>query len=102
MIAQCNELHDIMPFLIERLNDYTELLLPESLLHADSLIHKLGKELDDENFAQVEVIGWLYQYYISEKKDEVFAGLRQNKKLRRKIFQLPLNSSLRTGLFVIW
>ncbi|MFX3899732.1 hypothetical protein ACJBV0_10320, partial [Streptococcus suis] len=45
LIAQCNELYEIMPFLFEKLADYTELLLPESLLHADSLINKLGKEL---------------------------------------------------------
>ncbi|MEW5321282.1 BREX-1 system adenine-specific DNA-methyltransferase PglX [Geobacillus thermoleovorans] len=99
LIAQCNELHDIMPFLFERLNDYTELLLPESLLHADSLIHKLGKELDDENFAQVEVIGWLYQYYISEKKDEVFAGLRQNKKITKE--NIPAATQLFTPHWIV-
>lgn len=70
LIAQCNELHEIMPFLFEKLADYTELLLPESLLHADSLINKLGKELGDENFGDVEVIGWLYQYYMSEKRNK--------------------------------
>ncbi|ASS85705.1 restriction endonuclease [Geobacillus lituanicus] len=99
LIAQCNELHEIMPFLFEKLADYTELLLPESLLHADSLINKLGKELGDENFEHVEVIGWLYQYYISEKKDEVFAGLKKNKKITKE--NIPAATQLFTPHWIV-
>ncbi|MEH0978212.1 BREX-1 system adenine-specific DNA-methyltransferase PglX [Bacillus mobilis] len=99
LVAQCNELNDIMPFLFEKLADYTELLLPESLLHADSLINKLGKELDDENFEHVEVIGWLYQYYISEKKDEVFAGLKTNKKITKE--NIPAATQLFTPNWIV-
>jgi type II restriction/modification system DNA methylase subunit YeeA len=99
LIAQCNELHEIMPFLFEKLADYTELLLPESLLHADSLINKLGKELEDENFEHVEVIGWLYQYYISEKKDEVFAGLKKNKKITKE--NIPAATQLFTPHWIV-
>lgn len=99
LIAQCNELHEIMPFLFEKLADYTELLLPESLLHADSLINKLGKELEDENFEHVEVIGWLYQYYISEKKDEVFAGLKKNKKITKE--NIPAATQMFTPHWIV-
>lgn len=99
LVAQCNELHEIMPFLFEKVADYTELLLPETLLHADSLINKLGKELEDENFEQVEVIGWLYQYYISEKKDEVFAGLKKNKKINKE--NIPAATQLFTPHWIV-
>lgn len=99
LIGQCNELNEIMPFLFERLADFTELLLPESLLHSDSLINKLGKELEDENFKHVEVIGWLYQYYISEKKDEVFAGLKKNKKITKE--NIPAATQLFTPHWIV-
>jgi hypothetical protein len=71
LTAQCNALHAAMPFLFERIDDETELLLPDNLLHSDSLIRKLVGEIDEEDWQEVEVIGWLYQFYISEKKDEV-------------------------------
>lgn len=99
LVAQCNELNEMMGFLFEKVVDYTELLLPESLLHADSLINKLGKELDDENFEHVEVIGWLYQYYISEKKDEVFAGLKKNKKITKE--NIPAATQLFTPNWIV-
>jgi type II restriction/modification system DNA methylase subunit YeeA len=99
LVAQCNELSEIMPFLFEKLADFTEFLLPESLLHADSLINKLGKDIEDENFQQVEVIGWLYQYYISEKKDEVFEGLRKNKKITKE--NIPAATQLFTPHWIV-
>lgn len=71
LTAQCNALHQAMPFLFEKIGDETELLLPANLLHSDSLIRKLVEEIDDELWAEIEIIGWLYQFYISEKKDEV-------------------------------
>lgn len=71
LIAQCNALHDAMPFLFERINDETELLLPTNLLHSDSLIRKLVNEIEETDWQKVEIIGWLYQFYISDKKDEV-------------------------------
>jgi type II restriction/modification system DNA methylase subunit YeeA len=71
LIAQCNELNRAMPFLFERIQEETELLLPENLLHSNSLIQKLVKEIPEEDWREVEIIGWLYQFYISEKKDEV-------------------------------
>lgn len=71
LVGQCEELHRIMPFLFEPVADYTELLLPGRLLHADSVVQKLVREVSEEDFANVEIIGWMYQYYVSEKKDEV-------------------------------
>ncbi|MEI5876203.1 BREX-1 system adenine-specific DNA-methyltransferase PglX [Bacillus paranthracis] len=99
LVAQCNELNGMMDFLFEKLADYTELLLPESLLHADSLINKLGKEVEDANFEHVEVIGWLYQYYISERKDEVFAGLKKNKKITKE--NIPAATQLFTPHWIV-
>jgi type II restriction/modification system DNA methylase subunit YeeA len=71
LIAQCNALHRAMPFLFESIDDETELLLPDHLLHSDSLVRKLVGEIPEEDWQEVEIIGWLYQFYISEKKDEV-------------------------------
>ena len=78
LIAQCNALHSAMPFLFERIDDETELLLPDNLLHSDSLIRQLVNELDEADWQEVEVIGWLYQYYISEKYDEVIGKVVQS------------------------
>ncbi|MDQ6598101.1 BREX-1 system adenine-specific DNA-methyltransferase PglX [Bacillus salipaludis] len=99
LIAQCNELSEVMPFLFEKIEDYSELLLPESMLYSDSLVNKLGKGLDDENFQHVEVIGWLYQYYISEKKDEVFAGLKKNRKITKE--NIPAATQLFTPHWIV-
>jgi type II restriction/modification system DNA methylase subunit YeeA len=71
LVAQCNALSVSMPFLFERIDDDTELLLPDNLLRTDSVIAKLVQAIPEENWAEVEIIGWLYQFYISEKKDQV-------------------------------
>ncbi|GAB2185297.1 BREX-1 system adenine-specific DNA-methyltransferase PglX [Roseibium sp. LAB1] len=71
LIAQCNALNTAMPFLFERIDDETELLLPDNLLHTDSLIRKLVTSIDEADWQEIEIIGWLYQFYISEKKDQV-------------------------------
>ncbi|PKP59612.1 SAM-dependent methyltransferase [Candidatus Atribacteria bacterium HGW-Atribacteria-1] len=74
LLAQCNELSQVMPFLFEKINDYTELLMPKYLLRNDSLIRTMVKEVLEEDWDSVEIIGWLYQFYISEKKDEVIGS----------------------------
>jgi len=71
LIAQCNALSRVMPFLFERIDNETELLLPDNLLLTDSVIAKLVTTIPEEDWQQVEIIGWLYQFYISEKKDQV-------------------------------
>ena len=70
--AQCNALHQAMPFLFEHsAGDATDLLLPATLLHTDSLIRQMVEAIDESAWEQIEIIGWLYQFYISEKKDQV-------------------------------
>ena len=71
LLAQCNALHEAMPFLFERIGDETELLLPANLLHTDSLIRQMVEGIDESAWEQIEIIGWLYQFYISEKKGQV-------------------------------
>ena len=69
--AQCNALNKAMPFLFEEVGASDELLLPANLLHTDSLIRQLVEQVDEELWEKIEIIGWLYQFYISEKKDQV-------------------------------
>ena len=71
LLAQSNALNQAMPFLFERIGHETELLLPANLLHTDSLIRQLVEGIDESAWGQIEIIGWLYQFYISEKKDQV-------------------------------
>lgn len=71
LVAQCNQLAGHMGFLFERIDDDSELLLPDNLLRTDSVVRKLVDSIDEEDWQQVEIIGWLYQFYISEKKDQV-------------------------------
>ncbi|WP_331683510.1 BREX-1 system adenine-specific DNA-methyltransferase PglX [Peptacetobacter sp.] len=79
-IKQCNALHSILPVLFEETDDYSELLIPISFTDEEGIVHKLVNDIDEEDFReQVEIIGWLYQYYISEKKDVVFANKKKDK-----------------------
>ena len=75
LLAQCHELHSNMPFLFEALDDATELLLPDNLLRTDSPIARLVGDIEEGDWEQVEIIGWLYQFYISEKKDQVIGKM---------------------------
>ena len=76
----CRYWNRAMPFMFEREGDYTELLIPANLLAEDSALSRSVKVLTEDVCQDVEVIGWLYQFYISERKDEVFAGFKKNKK----------------------
>jgi len=71
LLAQCHALHQAMPFLFEAVDDATELLLPDNLTKTDSLIRELVSAIPEEDWANIEIIGWLYQFYISEKKEQV-------------------------------
>ncbi len=71
LITQCNALHRVMPFLFERVSDASELLLPENLLQTNSPIRKMVTEIPEEDWENIEIVGWLYQFYISEKKSQV-------------------------------
>lgn len=98
--AQCNELYKIMPVMFDKINDYTELLLPDRLLGENSVIRNLVNDIDEEDFKeQVEIIGWMYQYYISEKKDKVFADLKKNKKITKE--NIPAATQLFTPEWIV-
>ena len=71
VLGQCNALSEAMPFLFERIDDETELLLPDNLLATDSIIRNLVAKIDETDWDEIEIIGWLYQFYISERKAEV-------------------------------
>ena len=71
VLAVCAHYHKLLPFLFEKLDSETELLLPDDLLTPASVTEGFRTEISDEDCADVEIIGWLYQFYISEKKDEV-------------------------------
>ncbi|MBB1515747.1 BREX-1 system adenine-specific DNA-methyltransferase PglX [Tessaracoccus sp. MC1679] len=76
----CRYWNRSMPFMFEREGDYTELLIPANLLAADSILTRAAAVLTQEVSRDVEVIGWLYQFYISERKSEVFAEFKKGKK----------------------
>lgn len=71
LLAQCYALNKVMPLLFERVSDESELLLPDNLTKTDSLIRDLVSSIPEEDWSDVQIIGWLYQFYISEKKDQV-------------------------------
>ncbi len=73
LLAQCHELGRILPSIFSRLDDATILLLPDNLLHSDSVVRQLVGGSEEGDWQEVEVLGWLYQFYISEKKDKVMA-----------------------------
>ncbi len=93
VVAACNFWNKAMPFLFQRIDDYTELLMPDDLLSGNSILAYTREAMTPDSCKDVEVIGWLYQYYISEKKDEVFDGLKKNKKIT------PENIPAATQLF---
>ncbi len=96
LACACNYYHSLMPFLFERITDYQELLLPEDLLSENSFISKTLQTLSDQDCSQVELIGWLYQFYISEKKDQAMA-----KKKAYKTDEIPAVTQLFTPHWIV-
>lgn len=93
VVAECNAFHQAMPYLFERIADYTELLMPDDLLSGNSVLAYTREAMTPDACQDVEVIGWFYQFYISEKKDQVFEGLKKNQKIT------PENIPAATQLF---
>jgi type II restriction/modification system DNA methylase subunit YeeA len=93
VVAACNDFHRVMPYLFERIADFTELLMPDDLLSGNSILAYTRETMTPDVCGDVEVIGWLYQFYISEKKDKVFDDLKKNKKIA------PENIPAATQLF---
>ena len=82
IITQCNALNEGLPEMFERIGGWTELLFPKNLLREDSVIAHMVKDIPEEDWNdQVQIIGWLYQYYNSEPKEKVFANLKKNVKI---------------------
>ncbi len=99
LLACCNKLFIDMPEMFEQISDYTELLLPDDLLSAHSILSDIRDTIKDDDCKDVEIIGWLYQYYISERKDEVFANFKKNKKAEAK--DIPAATQLFTPHWIV-
>ena len=104
LISQCNALNKILPYMFQKLEDYTELLLPDNLLREGSVIERLVSEIPQEDFdinqgGQVEIIGWLYQYYNTEPKAETFALLKKNVKITKE--RIPSATQLFTPDWIV-
>ena len=95
----CRHWNRAMPFMFERAGDFTELLIPANLLADDSVLSRAVKVLTIDVCRDVEVIGWLYQFYISERKDEVFAGFKKNK--RAGAAEIPAATQLFTPHWIV-
>lgn len=80
LVAACNQLHEIFPFLFEKINDYTELLLPEDLTSSRSIVNDVVEGMSAEDCAEVEIIGWLYQFYVSERNEELIQSKKTYKR----------------------
>lgn len=99
LVHTCNQWHGPMPFLFEQIDDYTELLMPEDLLSQTSILAELRNVMTEDACQDVEIIGWLYQFYISEKKDQVFAGLKKNQKITAE--NIPAATQLFTPHWIV-
>ncbi len=93
--------HSLLNSIFGRLDDYTELLLPSNMLNETGFIHFLNTTtaISDEDYRQVELIGWLYQFYISEKKDQVFAQFKKNQKAEAK--DIPAATQIFTPNWIV-
>ena len=110
-IKQCNALNAYLPKLFEKTSDYTELLLNVSVTDQDGIVYHLTHDIKEDDFnisnvgedgkptGQVEIIGWMYQYYNTEPKDEVFALLKKNVKITKE--RIPAATQLFTPDWIV-
>ncbi|MDO5833453.1 MAG: BREX-1 system adenine-specific DNA-methyltransferase PglX [Lachnospiraceae bacterium] len=100
LITQCNALNSVLPGMFQKIADYTELLFPDNLLREGSVIQQMIELIPEEDWKdQVQIIGWLYQYYNSEKKDDVFAALKKNVKITKE--NIPAATQLFTPDWIV-
>ena len=100
VITQCNDLNRMLPAMFERIADYTELLFPDFLLREGSVAHQMVTTIPEEDWKDaVQIIGWLYQYYNAEPKDEVFAALKKNIKISKE--KIPAATQLFTPDWIV-
>ena len=84
LLLICKKLGRVIPQVFDGITDYIDILIPDNLLNDTGFITKIINEVPEDNYNQVEIIGWLYQFYISEKKDEIFADLKKNIKIKKE------------------
>lgn len=100
IIAQCNALSSVLPGMFQKIADYTELLFPDNLLREGSVIEQMVTTIFEADWKdQVQIIGWLYQYYNTEPKDRVFADLKKNKKITKE--KIPAATQLFTPDWIV-
>ncbi len=103
LITQCNALSDILPMMFQKIADYTELLLPDYLLREGSVIERMVNQkegIPEEDWQdQVQIIGWLYQYYNTDPKDKVFSDLKKNVKITKET--IPAATQLFTPDWIV-
>lgn len=100
LLTQCNALNAALPGMFERLGSYTELLLPNNILKADSILGRLVSDIPEEDWHdQVQIIGWLYQYYNEELKDQTYAKLKKNVKVTKEL--IPAVTQLFTPDWIV-
>ena len=95
LLTQCNALNAALPRMFERLGSYTELLLPNNILKADGILGRLVSDIPEEDWHdQVQIIGWLYQYYITELNEKVYDGKMSKSKVQKEL--LPAATTIYT------
>ncbi len=99
LVHDCNALHKVLPYMFEAIDDFSELLMPDDLLSNDAILSKMRAVMTEDACQDVEIIGWLYQFYISEKKDQVFAGLKKNQKITAE--NIPAATQLFTPHWIV-
>lgn len=100
LITQCNELNRSLPEMFETISNWTELLFPANLLRSDSVLDRMVTEIPEEDWQDaVQIIGWLYQYYNTELKDDTFAKLKKNIKITKE--RIPAATQLFTPDWIV-
>ena len=100
LITQCNALSTGLPYMFEKISNWTELLFPANILRNDSVVGRMISDIPEEDWTDaVQIIGWLYQYYNSELKDETFALLKKNVKITKE--RIPAATQLFTPDWIV-
>ena len=100
LLTQCNALNSALPVMFERMGGYTEMLLPNNILRQDSILGHMVSDIPEEDWQDaVQIIGWLYQYYNTELKDDTFAQLKKNVKITKE--RIPAATQLFTPDWIV-
>lgn len=100
LLTQCNALNESLPVMFERMGGYTEMLLPNNILRQDSVLGRMVEDIPEEDWRDaVQIIGWLYQYYNTELKDDTFAKLKKNVKIAKE--RIPAATQLFTPDWIV-